>query len=143
GLSNLAQAAGARELLATVAGSIITVTSLVFSLTMVVLQMASQQFGSRLVGNFMRDRANQWVLGLFLATFAYCLWVLRTVRAEGESASVSIDSIATTAFVPYLSIVIALALTMMSLFVLIYFIHHTAQSIQVEFVLARLSDDLA
>src|SRR5690606_23948971 len=85
GLSNLVQASGARELLATVAGSIITVTSLVFSLTMVVLQMASQQFGSRLVGNFMRDRTNQWVLGLFLATFAYCLWVLRTVRAEVES----------------------------------------------------------
>lgn len=142
GLSNLVQASGARELLATVAGSIITVTSLVFSLTMVVLQMASQQFGSRLVGNFMRDRTNQWVLGLFLATFAYCLWVLRTVRAEVESTGTSVEGITTDAFVPHLSILVALALTLLTLFVLIYFIHHTAQSIQVEFVLSRLSDDL-
>lgn len=123
---------GARTLLSTAAGSLITVAGVVFSMTLVGLSLASQQFGPRLVGNFMRDRGNQVVLGTFVATFVYCLLVLRTVRSAdplGESA----------AFVPQLSLGVALLLTLASLGVLLYFIHHTAESVQVSYVLARVS----
>lgn len=126
---------GARALLTTVAGSLITVAGVVFSLTLVGLSLASQQFGPRLVGNFMRDRANQLVLGAFVATFLYCLMVLRTVRgADAVSGA--------PAFVPHLSVAVALALTLLSLGVLIYFIHHAAESVQVSFVLARVGREL-
>src|SRR5689334_15337853 len=71
---------GARAILSAIASSMITVAGLTFSITMLTLQLASSQFGPRLLRNFMRDRGNQIVLGTFIATFIYCLLVLRTVR---------------------------------------------------------------
>lgn len=129
------RADGARTLLSTVAGSIITVAGVVFSMTMVTMSLASQQFGPRLLGNFMRDRGNQLVLGTFVATFVYCLMVLRAVRSADPVSGV-------VAFVPQFSLAVAVLLTMASLGVLLYFIHHTAESMQVSYVLARVSRDL-
>jgi uncharacterized membrane protein len=127
--------AGARSLLSTVAGSLITVTGVVFSMTLVGLSLASQQFGPRLVGNFMRDRGNQLALGAFVGTFLYCLMVLRTVRTADTQLGIQ-------AFVPHLSVAVAMALTLISLGVLIYFIHHAAESVQVSYVLARVGRGL-
>jgi uncharacterized membrane protein len=72
--------AEARALLTTIAGSMITVAGVTFSITMVALSLASSQFGSRLLRNFMRDTGNQVVLGTFVATFVYALLVLRTLK---------------------------------------------------------------
>jgi uncharacterized membrane protein len=134
-LGGLNGPAGARSLLSTVAGSLITVTGVVFSMTLVGLSLASQQFGPRLVGNFMRDRGNQLVLGAFVGTFLYCLMVLRTVRSADAQLGIQ-------AFVPHLSVAVAMALTLLSLGVLIYFIHHAAESVQVSYVLARVGRGL-
>lgn len=134
-LGGLNGPAGARSLLSTVAGSLITVTGVVFSMTLVGLSLASQQFGPRLVGNFMRDRGNQLVLGAFVGTFLYCLMVLRTVRSADTQLGIE-------AFVPHLSVAVALVLTLLSLGVLIYFIHHAAESVQVSYVLARVGRGL-
>lgn len=77
---------GARMVLSTIAGSMITVAGVTFSITIVALQLASSQFGPRLLRNFMHDTGNQFVLGTFIAAFAYCLLVLRTVHTvEGEA----------------------------------------------------------
>jgi len=130
-LGALNDADGARALLSTVAGSLITVAGVVFSMTLVGLSLASQQFGPRLVGNFMRDRGNQAALGIFVATFLYCLMVLRTVRSADAQQGIA-------AFVPHVSVGVALVLTLASLGVLIYFIHHAAESVQVSYVLARV-----
>ena len=78
---------GARAVLSTIASSMITVAGLTFSITMLTLQLASSQFGPRLLRNFMSDRGNQLVLGTFIATFVYCLLVLRTVRGTEGPAS--------------------------------------------------------
>ncbi|WP_422000522.1 DUF2254 domain-containing protein [Reyranella sp.] len=119
---------GARAILAAIASSMITVAGLTFSITMLTLQLASSQFGPRLLRNFMSDRGNQVVLGTFIATFVYCLLVLRTVKGvEGSS------------FVPHISVAVGVLLALASLAVLIYFIHHTAQSIRIESVLAGLA----
>lgn len=122
---------GARMLLGTVAGALITVVSTVFSITIVALTLAANSFGPRLLRNFMRDRGNQLVLGAFTATFVYCLLVLRSVRG-GEDA----------AFVPHVSITVALALVLLNVGVLIFFIHHVAISIQADEVIAVASRDL-
>ncbi len=124
-------AAGARTLLSTLAGSMITVAGVTFSITIVALTLASSQFGPRLLNNFVRDTGNQFVLGTFIATFLYCLLVLRTIRDVEE-----------VAFVPHLSITIAVVLGIASLGVLIYFIHHVSVSIQAETVIAGVGHDL-
>jgi uncharacterized membrane protein len=71
---------GAREVLSTIAGAMITVAGVIFSITVVALTLASQQFGPRLLRNFMHDRGNQIVLGTFISIHLYCLIVLRAVR---------------------------------------------------------------
>lgn len=116
-------AEGARGMLQAVAGSVITVTSLVFSLTVVTLQLASSQFSPRLLRTFLSDRGNQIVLAVFLATFAYSLTVLRTIRSgEGEAEI----------FVPQVAVSGAFLLVLASVAALVYFIHHITQEIQVD-----------
>jgi uncharacterized membrane protein len=122
---------GARGVLSTIAGSMITVAGVVFSITVVALSLASQQFGPRLIRNFTRDRGNQLVLGTFVATFVYCLLVLRTVNGTEKET-----------FVPELGVTVGVGLALASLAVLIYFIHHVAVSIQASHVVERVGAEL-
>lgn len=124
--------AGARELLSTIAGSMITVAGVTFSITIAAVAYAASQFGPRLLTNFMRDRGNQVTLGTFIATFIYCLLVLRSIR-EGDGEEL---------FVPHAAILLGLLLTMMSVAVLIYFIHHVPESIHASNVVAALGREL-
>jgi uncharacterized membrane protein len=124
-------AEGASLVLSTIAGSMITIAGVVFSMTLVALSLASSQLGPRLLRNFMRDTRNQVVLGTFVATFVYCLLVLRTIRRAAEAV-----------FVPHLSVTIGVLLAIVSLGVLIYFIHHVSISIQADEVVARVSAEL-
>lgn len=121
---------GARAILSVIASSMITVASLIFSITMLSLQLASSQFGPRVLENFMRDRSNQIVLGTFVSTFLYCLVVLRAVRGTEDSI-----------FVPHLTVAFAVVLAAVGVAVLIYFIHHIATSIRIETLLAQLAAD--
>jgi uncharacterized membrane protein len=121
---------GARAILSAIASSMITVAGLTFSITMLTLQLASSQFGPRLLRNFMRDRGNQIVLGTFIATFVYCLLILRTVRGTEESS-----------FVPHLSVAAGVLLALASIAVLIYFIHHVASAIRIESLLKVLAEE--
>ena len=125
-------AEGASSVLETIAGSMITIAGVVFSMTLVALSLASSQLGPRLLRNFMRDTANQVVLGTFVATFVYCLLVLRTIRRADEIA-----------FVPHLSVTIGVLFALVSLGVLIYFIHHVSVSIQADEVVAHVGSELA
>lgn len=111
----------ARSLLATIAGSTITVAGTVFSITIVALTLASSQFGPRLIRNFMRDRGTQFSLGIFLSTFVYALMTMRGINAT-DSVAASHD----------ISAHFAVLLSLISIAVLIYFIHNVALSIQVD-----------
>ncbi|MBW4638465.1 MAG: DUF2254 domain-containing protein [Gloeocapsa sp. UFS-A4-WI-NPMV-4B04] len=124
---------GARSLLSAVAGSIISVAATAFSITIVALQLAASNFGPRILRNFMKDTGNQIVLGTFIATFIYCLLVLRTIHGEGDGYSV---------FVPQLSVTVGIVLALASIGVLIYFIHHAATIIQTSHVISEISADL-
>lgn len=121
----------ARTVLDAVAGSLITVTSLTFSLTVVTLQLASSQFSPRLLRTFMRDRFVHITLALFLATFTFALTVLRTVRSPEEGA----------AFVPQLSVTVAFVLTLASVVALVLFLAHLATEIRVETMLRNVHAD--
>src|SRR5689334_4196293 len=95
---------GARAVLSTIAGSMITVAGVTFSITIVALTLASQQFGPRLLRNFLRDLGNQITLGTFIATYLYCLLVLRTVRGMDDEQ-----------FVPHLAVTMGVALATLSI----------------------------
>ncbi|MEU4214170.1 DUF2254 domain-containing protein [Actinoplanes sp. NPDC026623] len=116
----------ARSVLQTVAGSLITVTSLTFSLTVVTLQLASGQYSPRLLRTFAQDRFVHAALAILLGTFAYALTVLRTVRGGDDDIA---------AFVPRLSVTVAYALTVVSVLTVVGFLAHLAQKIRVESML--------
>jgi uncharacterized membrane protein len=120
-------AEAARKILTTTASTMITVASIVFSITIVALQLASSQFGPRLLRNFMIDRGTQIVFGTFTGSFVYCLLILATIRASPRG------------FVPVISVWFGLLLGVVGIGVLIYFIHHIAQAIRVERVVADVA----
>jgi uncharacterized membrane protein len=125
-----AGADGARGMLSAIAGSMITVADLIFSLTFSTLAQVSSQYTSRLLRNFMRDRSNQVVMGFFVSIFVYCLIVLRTIRGGDEGA-----------FVPSLAVTFGLLLALVSIGMLIFFIHHIASSIQAANLVAGAADE--
>jgi uncharacterized membrane protein len=122
---------GARAVLSTIAGSTITVAGVVFSITVVALSLASQQYGPRLLRNFMKDRGTQMTLGTFTSVFLYSIIILRTVRGDDFSLNV-----------PHISVTIAIALSILALGVLIYFVHHVSSSIQADVIVARVGAEL-
>ena len=117
---------GARTLLTLVAQSMIGVTGVMFSMTLVAVSFASGNFGPRLIGNFMRDRVNQWSLGILVATFVYALLVARTV-GDGNGG-----------FVPHLSILVAILLALACVGIVIYFVHHIPETINIASITASL-----
>lgn len=119
----------ARSLLIVVSSTMITVTGLVFALTIVALQIASGQYSPRLLRNFMRDRGTQLVLSIFVGAFAYSTAGLYTVGVQGSGQE---------AFVPRLAVSGSLALALASVGVLIYFIHHLAHSIQIDSIMSQV-----
>lgn len=133
------QPEGARALLATVAGSMITVAGVTFSMTLLMVSFASAQLGPRLVPRFLRDRGNQIVLGAFIATFIYCLLVLRTVRSAAEARLQTPDAVP---FVPHFAILVGVLLALSSVAVLIYFVHHVPMRINASSVIGLLGDEL-
>lgn len=130
-------AGAARTVLDAMASSLITVTSLTFSLTVVTLQLAASQFSPRLLRTFAQDRFVHVTLAMFLATFTYALTVLRTVRSADETAS----GVAVAEVVPQISITVAFLLTIASVVCLVLFLAHLAQEIRVERVLATVQAD--
>ena len=126
---------GSRGLLTVIGGSVLGVAATAFSITISVIATASSSYGPRLVRNFMADRGNQFVLGVFVSTFAYCVLVLRSVTAEDSDAG-------REAFVPYVAVYLAILIAVVNIGCLVYFIHHIADSIQISTLVESVRDDL-
>ena len=122
---------GARQLLSTLAGSMMTVMGITFSMTLVALALASSQYTSRILRNFMASRVTQVTLGIFAGIFVYCLIVLRTIRGGANEAE----------FVPGVAVFFAFVMALGGVGVLIYFIHHIASSIQASSIIASVADE--
>jgi uncharacterized membrane protein len=118
-------------MLATLAGSMMSVMGITFSMTLLALALASNQYTSRILRNFMRSRVTQATLGIFGGIFAYCLIVLRAIR--GASG--------VTEFVPNLAVFFAFVLALGGVGVLIFFIHHIASSIQASSIIASVAHE--
>ncbi|NLX47187.1 MAG: DUF2254 domain-containing protein [Euryarchaeota archaeon] len=121
----------ARSVLSTISGAMIGVAGTVFSITLVALTLASSQFGSRLLRNFMHDRTNQVVLGSYIATFVYCLIILNAID-EGVGFE----------FVPEISVLISIVAAVANIVLLVIFIHHISMGIQADKVISDISTTL-
>ena len=121
-----------RQILAALAAAIITVIGVVFSVILVALTLAASQLGPRMLRNFMRDRGTQWTLGTFVGTFTFAILVLISI-GPGKHGD----------FVPHASISAVLFLSLLDVFILIYFIHHIAVQIQLPYVIASIAGDVA
>ncbi len=122
----------ARNVLGIIAGAMIGIAGTVFSITLVVLTLASSQLGSRLVRNFMYDKLNQIVLGTYVSSFVYCLIILNSIN-ENEGFQ----------FVPAISVFAALASAIAGIILLVIFIHHVSMSIQSDKVISDISDAMS
>lgn len=122
---------GARTLLGTIAASMLGVAGTVFSITIAALSLAAGQMGPRLLRNFTRDRGNQITLGAFLGTFSYAMMVLRAVRTDEE-----------TLFTPHLSLTVGVLLAFACVAILVYFVGHMANRINVDTVVELVSADV-
>ena len=124
----------ARTVLSAIAGSLITATSLTFSLTVVALQLASSQASPRLLRLFASDRMVHATMSVFLGTFAYALTVLRTVRSETPTEPEQVPQIAVT---------LASLLTLASVIMLALFLAHLARQLRVETMLKNVNEETA
>lgn len=120
-------AAGA--VLSTIATAVATVAAVSFSITVVSLQLVSQQFTPRALRGFLSDRLNQAIAGYFVGVFAYCLVALRAVEAGNRDA-----------FLPGLTVTVAVVLALIALGLLLVFIDHMGRSIQVSEIARRIAD---
>ena len=118
---------GARAMLQAIAGSMVTVAGVVFSITIVTLSLASSQYSPRVLRGFMKDPTNQLVLGVFVGIFAYCIVVLGAIRTD------------VLTFVPSIAVLVGGVLSLVGIGFLIRFIHHTAVSIQASNIVAGLA----
>jgi uncharacterized membrane protein len=121
-----------RQVLIGIAAAVITVTTVVFSITILALTLASQQFGPRMLRTFIRDIGTQVTLGVFVGSFVYAVLALGSITNTGPHGS----------FVPHIGITVSEALMFVDVAVLIYFIHHIAVTIQLPEVIARIASDL-
>ncbi|UOM32869.1 DUF2254 domain-containing protein [Acuticoccus sp. I52.16.1] len=128
---------GARAILTTLAGATLGVAGVAFSITIVAVNFASSNYGPRLIGNFMGDRMNQIVLGILVSTFVYCITVLSTVHAQNQVLEAEMG-----AFVPQLSVLFSLVLTLVSVGSLIGYIHHVPESINIMNLVAQIGTKL-
>ncbi|MBA3602156.1 MAG: DUF2254 domain-containing protein [Parachlamydiaceae bacterium] len=122
--------AEARIMLSTIAGSMMTIIGITFSMTIVALALASNQYTSRILRNFMGDRLTQTVIGVFVGIFSYCLVVLCTIRSPEEGV-----------FVPSLAVFFAFLLALVGVGILVFFIHHIASSMQASIILKSVADE--
>ncbi|WP_435223211.1 DUF2254 domain-containing protein [Streptomyces sp. Tue6028] len=122
----------ARTLLIGITGTMVTVIALLLGLTVVALQLSSTQFSPRLLRNFLRDRPNQIVLSVFVATFAYSAAGLYTVGVSGGSRSADFPRFAVSG---------ALVLLFVSLGLLVFFADHLVHSIQVDAIMSGVQQN--
>lgn len=119
----------AQVILGGIAGSIMTVVSIVFAILLMTLTLASMQFSPRIIVSFARDRVTQWTLGIFLGTFLYCMAALPAAHSLPRP------------FSPATTVVGAILLAIICVGLLLFFIHHISQAISVNHIVDRIASE--
>ncbi len=129
GVVSFSDPGNARELLQTIATVTVTVIGISFSVTVVTLQLASQQLGPRVLRTFQADALNKFVLSLFLGLFVYCIVVLTTLDTGSRDSA------------PELAVALAIALSIVAFGSFVAFIHNIVESLQPSRLIRRIATD--
>ena len=121
----------AAAVLSTVAASMVSLTALVLTITMVVVQLAMGQFSPRIVQRILRDKPSQLAIGLFVATFVHAILALREVTINGDG----------TGNVPGVAVVMAFVLVLASIAVLVVYVQHIGQALRVSALIELVGDE--
>ena len=121
----------AAAVLSTVAASMVSLTALVLTITMVVVQLAMGQFSPRIVQRILRDKPSQLAIGLFVATFVHAILALREVTINGDG----------TGNVPGVAVVTAFVLVLASIAVLVVYVQHIGQALRVSALIELVGDE--
>lgn len=124
--------ASAQLILTTIATAVLSFTGLVFSITIVALQLASSQFSPRVLRTFLRDRGTQVTLGVFVGTFVYTIVVLQSVREASDTGRL---------FVPGDAVTIGIGLVFLTVLTFVYFVHHMANGIRVVSIIESVAEE--
>ena len=109
----------------------VSLTALVLTITMVVVQLAMGQFSPRIVQRILQDKPSQLAIGLFVATFVHAILALREVTNNGDS----------TGNVPGIAVLTAFVLVLVSIAVLVIYVHHIGQSLRVSSLIELVGKD--
>jgi uncharacterized membrane protein len=110
----------------------VSLAALVLTITMVVVQLAMGQFSPRIVQRILRDKPSQFAIGIFVATFAHAMLAMRDVRVGGSGGSGT---------VPGLAVVVAFLLVLISIAVLVLYVHHIGRSLRVSALIELVGKD--
>ena len=121
----------AASILSTVAASMVSLTALVLTITMVVVQLAMGQFSPRIVQRILRDKPSQLAIGLFVATFVLAILALREVTINGDG----------TGNVPGIAVVTTFVLVLLSIAVLVVYVQHIGQALRVSALVELVGDE--
>jgi len=121
----------ARDLLSSLLSGLMTMTSMVVSITFVILALAANQLGPRLIAIFMADRQIQSVLGLFVGTVLYVILVLRTLDDSLDPDGAH-----------HVAVTMASLLTILCLLAILFYVHKIARSIIADAVVREISAEL-
>ena len=118
-------------ILSTVAASMVSLTALVLTITMVVVQLAMGQFSPRIVQRILQDKPSQLAIGLFVATFVHSILALREVTNRDDSSGE----------VPGIAVATAFVLVLVSIAVLVIYVQHLGQALRVSALIELVGKD--
>jgi uncharacterized membrane protein len=121
----------ATAILSTVAASMVSLTALVLTITMLVVQLAMGQFSPRVVQRVLRDKPSQLAIGLFVGTFVVAILALREVTNNGDG----------TGQVPSIAILTSFVLVLVSIAVLVVYVQHIGQALRVSALIELVGKD--
>lgn len=125
---SLKDASTARSICSSIAGGIISLAVFSFSMVMIMLNQAASQMSNRILGNLIGNRFQQTVLGFYIGTIVYALFLLSTIRDVNSGI-----------YVPAISTYLLIALTVTDIFLFIYFLHYVTQTVKFETIIKRIS----
>lgn len=125
----LKDATTARSIISAIAAGIISLTVFSFSMVMIVLNQAASQMSNRVLDNLIGNRFQQIILGIYIGTIVYSLFLLSTIRDNDSGL-----------YVPALSTYLLITLTILDIFLFIYFLHYITDSVKYKTIIHRISE---
>lgn len=123
----LKDASTARSIISAIAAGVISLAVFSFSMVMIVLNQAASQMSNRVLDKLIGNRFQQVVLGIYIGTIVYALFLLSTIRDINSGV-----------YVPALSTYLLIAITIFDIFLFIYFLHYITQSVKYEVIIQRI-----